>query len=71
MKYTIKKFERLFDCIFDREYDIAVKCHTVGGYELSPYGWECVYAEAYGEAENILDKRAYAVLLLCLKHLRA
>lgn len=69
MKYTVKKAERIFDCVFDSEYDIAVRSHTVGGYELSPYGWECVYKEAYDSTVNILDKRAYAVLMFCLKHL--
>lgn len=65
MKYRVKDSGRAWDKVFDREYKAAYKAHVVGGEEyeqmLTPYGRECIYREAYTNAEEYFDTKLYKV----------
>lgn len=65
MKYRVKDSGRAWDKAFDREYKATYKAHVVGGEEyeqmLTPYGRECVYREAYANAEEYFDTKLYKV----------
>ena len=48
--------------LYEKEYNAILYGHTVGGYTLAPYAYECIAREADEETDEVLIEKAYHLI---------
>lgn len=48
--------------LYEREYNAILHGHTVGGYTLAPYAYECIVREADKETDEVLENKRYRLI---------
>lgn len=66
MYISTKKFSEnrveFASALYEREYNAILHGHTVGGYTLAPYAYECITREAGKETDEVLKNKRYRLV---------
>lgn len=60
-RFPENRFEFIYT-LYEREYNAILRGHTVGGYTLAPYAYECIAREADKGTDEVLENKKYRLI---------